>query len=178
MANLSTAHGRISITAESKALLVSLLVLHAFDNRYSDYPTNIYFDNQIIDPSLVKNDDPEDLYRYLMNDIEESDIELDFTGIGRWNFGFNMENIFDCLRLETYPRNKEKPRFLQNLADTVVHHDFTIAFSGVDMEEGVGFIQTFEFESKYTPYYVETLKEAYYALPYDNKTLKEYGFID
>lgn len=178
MANLSSAYGRISITAESKELLVSFLVLHAFDNRYSDYPTNIYFDNQIIDPSLVKNDDPEDLYRYLMNDIEESDIELDFTGIGRWNFGFNMENIFDCLRLETYPRNKKKPRFLQNLADTVVHHDFTIAFSGVDMEEGVGFIQKFEFESKYTPYYVETLKEGYYALPYDNKTLKEYGFID
>lgn len=178
MANLSSAYGRISITADSKELLVSFLVLHAFDNRYSDYPTNIYFDNQIIDPSLVKNDDPEDLYRYLMNDIEESDIELDFTGIGRWNFGFNMENIFDCLRLETYPRNKKKPRFLQNLADTVVHHDFTIAFSGVDMEEGVGFIQKFEFESKYTPYYVETLKEGYYALPYDNKTLKEYGFID
>ena len=103
-----------------------------------------------------------------MNDIEESDIELDFTGVGRWNFAFNMENIFSCLRLETYPRNKEKPRFLQNLADTVVHHDFTIAFSGVDMEEGVGFIQKFEFESKYTPYFVETLKEAYYALPYDN----------
>ena len=178
MANLSSAYGRISITAESKELLVSFLVLHAFDNRYSDYPTNIYFDNQIIDPSLVKNDDPEDLYRYLMNDIEESDIELDFTGVGRWNFAFNMENIFSCLRLETYPRNKKKPRFLQNLADTVVHHDFTIAFSGVDMEEGVGFIRKFEFESKYTPYYVETLKEGYYALPYDNKTLKEYGFID
>lgn len=178
MANLSSAYGRISITAESKELLVSFLVLHAFDNRYSDYPTNIYFDNQIIDPSLVKNDDPEDLYRYLMNDIEESDIELDFTGVGRWNFAFNMENIFSGLRLETYPRNKKKPRFLQNLADTVVHHNFTIAFSGVDMEEGVGFIQKFEFESKYTPYYVETLKECYYALPYDNKTLKEYGFID
>lgn len=178
MANLSTAHGRISITAESKSLLVSFLVLHAFDNRYSDYPTHIYFDNQIIDTLLRKNDDPEDLYRYLMDEIEESDIELDFTGIGRWNFGFNMENIFDCLRLETYPKNKQKPQFLQNLADTVVHHTYTIAFEGVDMEESVGFIQTFEFESKYTPYFVEVLKEAYYALPYNNETLKEYGFID
>ena len=169
----------MSITAETKELLVSLLVLHAFDNQYTDYQTNIYINHkQIIEPSLVANDDPEELYRYLMNDIENSDVELDFTGIGRWNFSFNMENIFDCLRLETYPRNKEKPHFLQNLANTVVHHDFTIAFAGVDMEESVGFIQKFEFESKYTPYYVETLKEAYYALPYDNKTLKEYGFID
>ena len=173
MANLSSAYGRISITAESKTLLASFLVLHAFNNQYTDYPTNIYFDNQTIEPSLVENADPENLYRYFMNDIEESDIELDFTGVGRWNFSFNMEEIFSCLRLENY-RNKPKPQFLLNLADTVVHHTFTVSFTGVDMEESVGFINKFEFESRYVPYFVETLKEAYYALPYNNKTLKEY----
>lgn len=177
MANLSTAYGHISITAESKALLVSLLVLHAFNNQYTDYPTNIYFDNQIIEPSLVENADPEDLYRYFMNDIEESDIELDFTGVGRWNFSFNMDEIFSCICLENY-RNRPKPPFLQNLSNIVAQNKFTIAFSGVDMEEGVGFIQKFEYESRYVPYYVETLREAYYALPYNKATLKEYGFID
>ena len=168
----------MSITAETKELLASILVLHAYDNHYSDYPTNITFNDRIIESPLVEHDDPETLYQYFMDNLEDTSIEVPFTGIGRWNFAFNMENIFSCLRLETYPRNKEKPRFLQNLADTVVHHDFTIDFSGVDMEESVGFIQKFEFESKYTPYYVETLRETYYALPYDNKTLKEYGFID
>ena len=177
MANLSSAYGRISITAESKTLLASFLVLHAFNDQYTDYPTHLYFDDRIIEPHLVENADPETLYKYVLDELEESDIELDFSGIGRWNFSFNMEEIFSCLRLENY-RNRPKHQFLLNLADTVVHHTFTVAFTGVDMEEGVGFINKFEFESRYVPYFVETLKEGYYALPYNKATLKEYGFID
>ena len=130
MANLSTAFGTATITANSVGHLANLLDLHNATNQgLIEFPILLPYSRdeilRLVETTATKHSD------------DTVSITLEFNGTGRWNIGNNLEEYFGFL---TSPTKDSKLNELLREATSV---PYKIRWFVKDSEQGLGFIEVY-----------------------------------
>ena len=179
MSNISSAYGKVRIESSSIESLATLLTLQAFNNsKEFDYQTCLFIGNEPIDIYKTKVTDENDkafyLYQYLLKKLKGNKLTFDFSGNGRWNFCWNIQQFFSCITLDNF---SIKPSFLKYLEDIAKEETYKAVFEGLDTEEGVQFLSKFKTEVSYCHNNIK-IKDFYYKdIDYNYDNLKKYGFV-
>lgn len=119
MANISSAYGTVTITADTDQAIRDLLSLHELAEEGVYYSTEFESDGN---PYFEMHTTEEDGKRLLA---------LNFTGDGRWDITTNFERFWDTLFREQQP-----------LTTVVKGQSYTVQFDYYDEEAGCAFIAT------------------------------------
>lgn len=118
MANISSAYGTVTITADSDQAIRDLLSLHELTEDGATYQTEFESDCNV--SFELHTTETEDGKRSLI---------MDFTGDGRWDITTNFDRFWIAL----FSENDE-------LTTKVKHQSYMVEFNYFDEETGCGFI--------------------------------------
>lgn len=146
MANISSAFGTVTITADSKETLTNLIYLH------NQYEQNVYYTTTFSD---IKSTDYQQIKNYVDQNTSDTAITLDFEGQGRWSFSTNLLWFFNCLDIRDWSdgqlNNSEYSADAQEMAKTLATKTIRLDWDVTDSESGCSFITKYQQSFEWNP---------------------------